>query len=388
MKLWLYSLCLCLLPAMAQAYQWRTGAGTNALVVAAGEVLAEETLLVANSLDIQGTARRDLWLGAATGVRMSGESAGDLRILANSAVVDGAARQNLLAYARGLHLTTNASVQGEAALFGTTVICEGAVAGDAWIHGQSVTLGGTWGGNVRVQATEIRIVPGTTIAGDLLHATSKPLAYDSSVAIGGEVKPIRALLPDAGTFSSGAAQARFVLHGYLFLGALIAGMPFVGFFPQVAGGAVRRLRTSPWRVLLAGAVTLLLGPVLIAFAFMTVVGIPLALLLGAGYAALAYLAHVVIALWLGHMLFRARAPQTFARVLLALATGLFLFYFATALPGIAAFVIPPVLVLGTGALMLALGPRPLIAIPAPPAGPPPLPGPFETPNKPEQGASP
>ncbi|NCA82439.1 MAG: hypothetical protein EOM72_06790 [Opitutae bacterium] len=375
---------LLLLPAVSDAYQFRTGERTNTLVLPARETLDDESLLMAHRLDIQGDARRDLWLVASTAVRFDGQSGGDLRVLARSAIIGGEAGQNLLAYAAGLQLTTNSVVRGQAALFGKTVICEGAVEGNAWILADSVTLGGRWAGNVRVQADEIRIVPGTQIAGDLVYTSPKTLAYDSSVAIAGVVKPVKTLLPDADARSPAALQARFAVHGYLFLAALLAGLPFVGFFPLLAGSAVRTLRTSPWRVLLAGSATVLLGPFLIAFAFMSLVGIPLALLLGALYAALAYLSHIVIALWLGHRLLRAQGPQTFARVLSSLAVGLFLLYFATAFPGVAAFIAMPVWILGAGSLVLALLRRPQFSFPLPPPVPPPLPNPPEkSPENPE-----
>ena len=376
-------LFLLLRPAASEAYQWRAGDTTNALAIPAGETFDDETLLAAYGVDFQGEARRDLWLLASSAVRFDGASDGDLRVLGGSAVIGGEARQNLLAYARGLQLTTNAQVRGQAALFGTAVICEGAVDGDAWILAKAVTLGGRWGGQVRIHANEIRIVPGTQIAGDLVYTSPKTLVLDSSVEIGGDVKPVKARLPVADAFSPAAIRARFSILSYLFLAALLAGLPFVGAFPLLAGGAVRKLRTSPWRALLAGALVLLLGPLLIGFAAMSVVGIPLALLLAALYVSLAYLSHIVIALWLGHRLLRAQGPQTFSRVLSSLGVGLLLLYFAAALPGAAPFLLLPVLILGTGSLALALLHRPLVAFPMPPPAPPPLPNEPAPPENPE-----
>lgn len=375
MKTPLAILLFLLLPVAAHAYQWRLGESTNAWILPAGETLAEETLLTAYQLDVQGQAARDLWLLASTAIRYDGRTEGDLRALGSSAVLGGEVRQNLLAYARGLQLTRTAVVRGQAALFGTTVICEGQIDGDAWIFADSVTLGGRWGGNVRIQAGEIRIAPDTVIAGDLTYSAPKTVVLDPSVAIAGTVTQVPAATAPV------SFRANLALHGYLFLAALLVGMPFVGFFPVLAGGAVRNLRATPWRVLLAGLVTLLLGPFLIAFAFMTIVGIPLALLLGALYAALAYLAHVVVALWLGHRFLRVTGPQTFARVLAALALGLFALYFLAAFPGVAAFLVPPVLVLGTGALALALLRRPSLSL-LPPM-PPPVPDSAERPATPE-----
>lgn len=364
---------LCLLPVVAPAYQIRVGETTNALVLPAGAQIAEEALWAANSVVIQGTTARDLWLLATAAIRFDGESGGDLRAFSASTTIGGTVQGNLLGYANGLQLTTNSAVRGEVALFGADLICEGDVEGDARLFAKSATLGGRWGGDVRIVADEIRIAPGTRIAGDLVYTSSKPLVYDASVTIGGTVAQRNVLPPEA------PLRARLARHGYLFLAALLVGMPFVGFFPMVAGGAVRKLRVAPWRTLLAGLAALLFGPVLIAFAFVTIVGIPLALMLAALYGALTYLSHVVIALWLGHALVRASGPQTFARVLSALAVGLFILYFALAIPGIAAFIAFPIVVLGSGALVLAFLQRSFIPIALPPSPVPKRPEPPEPP---------
>lgn len=375
MKRRLAILCLAgLLPLAAHAYQFRVGETTNALLLPAGAQIAEEALWAAHSVDIRGTTLRDLWLLAAAAVRFDGESHGDLRAFAASATIGGTVQGNLFAYANGLQLTTNSAVRGEAALFGADLICEGDVEGNARIFAKSATLGGRWGGDVRIYADEIRIAPGARIAGDLVYTSSKPLVYDASVAVGGTVEQ-RNVLPPAPP-----PRARFARHGYLFLAALLVGMPFVGFFPMLAGGAVRKLRVSPWRALLAGLAALLVGPFLVAFAFVTIVGIPLALMLAALYGALVYLAHVVVALWLGHLLLRTPGPQTFARVLSALAVGLFLLYFAAALPGVASVLAFPVVGLGGGALVLAFLQRPFISVAMPP---PPLPKRPESTETPE-----
>jgi hypothetical protein len=99
---------------------------------------------------------------------------------------------------------------------------------------------------------------------------------------------------------------------------------------------------------------------------MTVVGIPLGLLLGALYLAMLYLSHIVIALWLGHLILRAPGPQSFGRVLAALAVGLFILYFLAALPGFGALLMLPVLAMGSGTLLLAFTRRPVLPLPPPP----------------------
>ncbi|MBP8655603.1 MAG: hypothetical protein KBF08_05000 [Kiritimatiellae bacterium] len=349
--------------APAHAYQWRLGDATNALVMSSGESLAEESFWMARRLDIGGRTARDLWLLAQADIRFTGETAGDLRAFGNAVTLAGVARENVLAYANNLHLTTNAVVGGELALFGANIICEGRVEGDAWIMARAITLAGEWRGSLHLFADEIRVAPGTTIAGDVIYSAARPLVMDESVRVGGEVKARAATATAAGAAS---LQPRLLLHGYLFMAALLVGMPFVGFFPFLAGGAVRTLRTTPWRALLTGAVALLFFPFLTAFIIMTVVGIPLGLLLGALYLAMLYLSHIVIALWLGHLILRAPGPQSFGRVLAALAVGLFILYFLAALPGFGALLMLPVLAMGSGTLLLAFTRRPVLPLPPPP----------------------
>jgi len=358
-----------LLPAAAQAYLWQVGESTNTVGLAADAVFAEEALCMGYRVDVQGQAEKDLWLAGSTSVEFGGTVDGDLRILSSSAILSGQTKGNLMAYARGLQLTSNALIQGEAALFGDTVICEGTVDGDARIFAQSLTLGGRWNGTVRVHAKEIRVVPGTVIAGDLIYTAPTPLIVDSSVEIGGELTPRQSLMPETDAFSLAAIRTRAQFLGYLFLAALLAGMPFVGFFPAVAGRAVRQLSTSPWRVLLAGIISVLFVPFVIAFIFVTIVGIPLALLMGMLYLALTYLSHIVIALWLGYKLLRTQGPQSFSRVLGALAAGLFVLYALSSLPGVAGFIAMPLILLGTGSLVLALIQRPQLTIQLPPPPP-------------------
>ena len=364
---------LAMLPPAANAFEWRAAQGTNTLTLPAGETVGAESVWFARRVDWAGRTRHDAWLFAASSfdfngeVDFSGEVDGDLRVFSGSAILAGRVRQNLMAYARGLHLTTNAVVRGEVALVGETLICEGHVGSNAWLFAQTATLGGRWDGNVRIRAREIRIAPGTTIAGDLVYTAEKPLVLDASVTVSGSVRQSLAVPAEA------PARTRFALQGYLFLAALLVGMPFVGFFPLLAGNAVRQLRTYPLRGLAVGALILLLGPFLIIFAFFTVVGIPLALLLGAFYATGLYLSHIVVALGLGHLLLRAPGPQSFSRVLSSLAAGLFVLYFAAAFPAVAAFLLLPVLALGLGALGLALVYRPLLPFPLPPPLPPPPP---------------
>lgn len=338
-------LLLLLAAPAARAFDLRlSGTATNTVAYPAGTRFESEALLAGFDISNAASAAQDLWLFA-NSVRQDGVAEQDARILAKSAVVDGAVGQNLQIYAQAAQLTTNAVVAGDLLLFGNTLVCEGKVGGNAWLSGREITLSGTYGGRVRVSAETLRVSPGTRIAGDFVYTTPTPFAIPPGVEIGGQA---RAVAPQVVERSF---RDRLWLCGLLFLGAMLVGMPFVGLFPMAAGGSVRAIRLAPWRCFFTGLVVVLFFPVLLALAAMTVFGLPLALAGGMLWLLTLYLSHIVVALLLGHWLVGRRAPvQTVSSVFFALGAGLFVLYFAGAIPHVTDFLAMPVAVLGTGAL--------------------------------------
>ena len=330
----------------AHAFDLRLAAeSTNAVSYSADTRFDSEVLLAGYDISNAASAAQDLWLFA-NSVRQDGVAEQDARILAKSAVVDGAVGQNLQIYAQAAQLTTNAVVAGDLLLFGQTLVCEGKVGGDTWISGGEVTLSGTYGGRVRVTAQTLRVSPGTRIGGDFVYTTPSAFALPPGVEVGGQVRAATAAASPQRTF-----RERLWLHGILFLGALLVGMPFVGLFPATAGGSVRAIRRTPWRCLFTGIVALLFGPFLLVVVGLTLIGLPLALAGGMLWLLTLYLSHIVVALLLGHWLVGRRSPvQTPGSVFFALGAGLFVIYFASAIPHVMDFLAMPVAVLGTGAL--------------------------------------
>lgn len=353
----------------ARAFDLRLAAdSTNAVSYTADTRFDTEALLAGYDISNAASAAQDLWI-LANSVRQDGVAEQDARILAKSAVLDGAVGQNLQIYAQAAQLTTNAVVAGDILLLGNTLVCEGKVGGDAWLMGHEITLSGTYGGRVRVSAETLRVSPGTRIASDFVYTTPTPFAIPPGVEIGGQA---RAVVPAAARQRTFGERMR--LHGFLFLGALLVGMPFVGLFPATAGASVRAIRRNPWRCLFTGLVTLLFGPFLLVVVGLTIIGLPLALAGGMLWLLILYLSHIVIALLLGHWLVGRRSPvQTAGSVFLSLGAGLFVLYFASALPRVADFLAMPVAVLGAGALWRSIfHPVAIRRLPVPP--PPPGPG--------------
>jgi hypothetical protein len=143
-----------------------------------------------------------------------------------------------------------------------------------------------------------------------------------------------------------------IVSFYLFVAALMVGIPFAGLLPRLTGNAVRAIRHSSLKCALTGMLCFCLIPMVSTLVLLTLVGIPLGLAMLVVYVLMLYLSKVVVAIAVGGTLMRWRGPQPFGRVMLALSLGLVLLYTATTLPIVGAGVWFIVTFIGAGGLVL------------------------------------
>ena len=154
-------------------------------------------------------------------------------------------------------------------------------------------------------------------------------------------------------------------------------------FPGHVALAVWHVERSFWRTLLIGFVVFTLLPMVVFLFLITLVGIPLATMLGLAYLLLLYLSKIIVALYLGRLLLRARPAGGMGGNLSVLTLGLLVVYAAANLPfpldAAARF---GFLFLGIGGMVGALADqRWPLAVPTRPSGPPPVPPPEDAPKR-------
>lgn len=355
-------LWLCVQPAQA-AVQFRLHAGTNDFVIPLQQGFEGEALVVSQGLlRMEGFALRDLWLlstfGKPVEIAPAARLAGDVRFCALAGTFSGSAAGNVMGLLYGaFRLAPEGKIGGDLVVYADNIVCEGAVQGDAIIIGKTVTLGGSWGGRVRVQAEELRVAPGTIFGGNLEYVAPRPPVLDASVQVKGELKQREYLFAFLAPQQAGPDMAvRMAAAGRRFFGGLLTGVVVLWLFPGFIGLASWHIRAMPVRTLFAGFGVFWLAPMLVVFTFFLFGGIPLALMMAAFHGILLYLSHIVLAIWLGGMLMAVAKKKP--RVFTALFLGLFLLHAAMAIPMVAPLVITGSVLFGFGALILTLFSRP------------------------------
>jgi cytoskeletal protein CcmA (bactofilin family) len=275
------------------------------LVAAGDEVRIDGTvngdvIAFARRVEVRGAVKGDL-VSFAQSTEVRGNVAGNIFALAQSVDVTGEVNGSLYAGAQSVRLEPTGRVGGELFFGGSFASIYGAVRRSVLVSAQFTTVTGTIDRDLTVYGDRLELGRGARVGGQAAAYVSK--AENVTVAQGAVV---------AGGIQThlSAPKSRFAQPRYYFwlaaefLGALLAGCVLIALGPGFFGGAAQGAR-SAWRSLGLGFVVLVVTPVAVIVAAITVVGIPLALLTLAGYVCALYLTKIVVAGFLGQAVRRS-----------------------------------------------------------------------------------
>lgn len=243
------------------------------------------------------------FLGMGSTQRLDGRVRGSFRAIGGAIRVSGRSDRNMTLLGADVALDEGADVGLNAYLVGGRIHQRGTVRGHLRVAGRDVVLDGPVAGNVDVIARSFTLGPSARIEGDLTYRTREGrTALDPAATVTGDVSSVTVPEPSlAFTLLFGAGRAAaFLLVGAL---ALLVLPPL--------GRTAARLNDHPLAALGLGLLWLIAIPVIAGAAFVTVVGIPLAVITATLYLVALYLAPVVPSRWLGSALLDSPgAPST------------------------------------------------------------------------------
>ncbi|MCL4514476.1 MAG: polymer-forming cytoskeletal protein [Firmicutes bacterium] len=279
------------LPGLA-AFEFASGKN---VVVEKNRVIDGDLYAAGQTAVVDGTVRGDLIVGART-VVVNGRVEGSLLAAGGNITVNGPVAGNIRAAGQSITLNStvgkNVTIASESALIGPSAVVGGGIIGgharlealgtvngDLLVGANEATLGGKVDGLVRAHVEDLLILPETKIAGAVTYYSPKNAEIDKSAQIQGEVRhELTRKREEINWYRVGR-----IADAVWFAGIILLGILLWLFYPaRVEAATIPRLET--WtRGFLTGLAGLVLGPVLIVLAFVTVVGSPVALALLGGY---------------------------------------------------------------------------------------------------------
>ena len=349
------------LALQTQAIQFAT---TNTYTVAAGEIVDDELWIQTIDAEVNGTVKDDLFLlagnhmalggefernvwGIGNNIALSGNAKRNVRLAGKTIQINGHIDGNALMLGDTIKVSPDAAIKGDIKMLGNSIILEGATQGNVSITAtRSVTLSGTIVGNLNIVAPEIILQRDTRIGGNLTYTAPKELVPAEGMVAG---KLTRTLPQRTPAFS----KARLLSQAMWFFAALLAGIPFVALFPMTTAMATQTVRTAPWKCLWIGALCAIVLPIFGIMCASSGVGLPLGALILGGWGFMAYVSRIIMGLVIGTLILRKK-NTSIGHVLLSMAVGLAIIYIATAIPSISLSVQITIISMGMGALLLGL----------------------------------
>jgi cytoskeletal protein CcmA (bactofilin family) len=267
-----------------------------------------------------GAVAADLIVAGGT-VLVRGPVGDDVRAAGGKVFIQGAVKGDLLVTGGEVTVESGSTIGGEVAVFGGKLVFGGAAKGKLRVTGGDIDLNGSVDGPVTVSGENVRI--DGILRGDA-SVSAGTLAIGSGARFGGAVRYwSRAGAAEFGssvqkgsaTYDASLARSE---HPQNTEKAFAAVMGIFGVFSLLSSAllililallmesgftaAAQRIRYAPWKHLAAGLLYFILVPVLAAFLFVTLIGIPLALFVTFFYVFTivfsSVLAALVLAKWL------------------------------------------------------------------------------------------
>lgn len=358
-----------LLASLATASRGAEFFRTNDFAVAEDATITQQVFVVAQSASIAGrfeddlfaavaqTARvaaaftQDAWLMAPT-IEYRGDAARHLRVAGQTLVLGGRVGGCLMAAGATVNLATNFSAGNGVYAAAQDIVVAGAITGPVRIAARNATISGAIHGDIDVVADDIVVMPGTHIRGNLTYVSNRELFLDRNVQLDGALNRRVTTAPAPSTVS--AVTGMILLLLYQAGAAFLAGLPLCLLMPSLTGRAARASRQQIGRTMLIGFALFLGLPAAAILAALTVVGIPLALVLGAVFAVLLYLGKIPVALAIGAAILRQHGAVSRGAALGCLGVGLLVAYALGAIPNLGASISLLIGIVGLGALWLAM----------------------------------
>jgi cytoskeletal protein CcmA (bactofilin family) len=309
-------------------------------VAAAQETRSGDTVVVE-----EGETVGDLTAFAGT-VVIQGTVDGDLEAFGGDVLVEGEVTGDVDAFAGNVRIT--GEVAGEvSAAAGNVVVAEGATVGSLSAAAGNVAVEGTVAGSVNAAAGSVTLGPEASIEGDLTYGGELNRHPDAEVA--GTVTEESPAAPTP--IGEVPTLPPWLGPLYWTLVNLLLGAVLLAVFPRFSDGVAATARTEALKSGGVGLLALVGIPIALVLVAVTVVGIPLSIAGGFAFALLLWIASVygrfAVGAWL---LSLADAENRWV----ALVVGLLAVLLVGLIPFLGGLVELLVLLLGLGALSLAL----------------------------------
>lgn len=278
-------------------------------------------------------------------VIIRGDTTGDVRVVASTITVDGNVSGNATLIGGTVIVTNNTTIGEDINIVAQRITHDGSIERDALFRAQNITVNGDIGRRLQLFHGDSALISDAATIGSLAYASPDNIQLPKSM-IGA---PIEQMPVDMAYKINNILQSSIMLVALLYIGLFISllltalGVAFL--FPRSLEDSIYFATKQPATTLGAGVITLILIPPSIVLLLISIVGIPLALIIGSLFFAVVLLSAPFVAHYIGNMFFPERSHPIRALV------GAIILILLYAIPVINIFTAIMTTVFGTGLII-------------------------------------
>jgi hypothetical protein len=339
---------------------------TNAQKIEPEKNAGEDVFTAGQTVDIKGEGATDDVAAAGANVNVSGDVRGYVVTAGANVNVNAPIGNDL--WAAGANIIVNNSVADNALIAGSSVVIEqaGSIGRDARIAASFADIKGRVtrnlniaaanalisseiGGNVEAYTENLTLNPGAVVRGNLtVYSPNQPVVSPQAQVLG-RIDYHKTESRQGSTANAFGNWFGNWLLTFLWITAL--GLVAVWFSPVWTNRVAEMLKANIGKSFLVGLVVMIVAPILFIILLVTVVGLPLAFLLGSFAFAVCLLSGAFVAYFVGEWFLRQIKRWENSNVL-KIVFGALIITFLMALPWLGALVKLAVIFFGAGAFLL------------------------------------
>ncbi len=337
------------------------------VVIGVDEVIDDDLIAMARSVKIEGRVNGDLYAFAQkvkvenmvngsifTGgnkIEINAKNCRSICAFCGSLKTESNIENNLLFFGGSLKTEKANTINKDVIAFGGEVMIEGEVGDEVKGSMGSFHLNGKVG-KVDISAERVNIDSNTTVMGDILIGTEEEPNINPNAKILGktEFKKIEEKVhrPKRGIGFVGFLKILF------FISKIVIGIILIALFKPYIKKTNEILKSSTWKSLGFGFLTIIIIPVVTVITLATIIGIPVAIFGVFVFLTLAYISGIIFATGLGDWIIRLVKKDGMVSPYLAFIIGFVIFTLVCLIPYLGFFIRLVVIFLGTGMIVLLL----------------------------------
>jgi cytoskeletal protein CcmA (bactofilin family) len=254
------------------------------------------------TVTVTGTVHGDVFAAGQT-VSVSGKVDGDVRLAGQTVTLSAPVSGSATAAGQSFALDSRSSVGRDLTAAATDISIDGMVSRDAALAGDTGVISGTIGRNVQAGSNHLRLASTAKVSGNVDVTSHEDVKKDSGATVGGKITRTEPEEHKQAAAKRHSAAWVFAWFVYWLLAMLVISLVLALVVPHALESVTDEAFPRPWIALLTGFLGGIVVPVVLLVLTATLIGLPLAFLLGLIWLVILILSVPLSAYYIGRLVF-------------------------------------------------------------------------------------